>query len=115
MFVPWKALHSHHPVMEICAKGTERKRRWRVEEDTHAGFVTVFQSYGRPIAMVSLFKYPGRVLTASEDDWNTVVSNLSKAWRKWARMSRILGQEVSDAWKSGIFYKSVIQSTLLFG
>ena len=65
MFVPWKALHSHHPVMEICAKGMERKRRWRVEEDTHAGFVTVFQSYGRPIAMVSLFKYPGRVLTAS--------------------------------------------------
>ena len=63
---------------------------------------------------MSQFKYIGRVFNASENYWPVVISNFSKAWRKWDRMSRILGQEGSDARTTGIFYKSVVQATLLF-
>ena len=42
-------------------------------------------------------KYLGHILMAMEDDCLEVVANLSKDRKKWAWMSRILGQEVVDA------------------
>ena len=57
-----------------------------------------FQAYGRPLVVVSKFKYIRRVLTASDDDLPAVVGSLRKARRRWARMSRILGWEGADPW-----------------
>ena len=65
--------------------------------------------------MVTSFKYIGRVLTASDDDWPVVVANLRKAQKRWSRLSRILGRDGSDPKKFGKFYKAVVQETLLFG
>ena len=53
-------------------------------------------------------KYLGGVLTASEDDCQVEVPDLSKDWREWARISRILTQEGSDACTSVMFYKAVM-------
>ena len=44
-----------------------------------------------------------------------VVEMTQKARKKWARLSRILGQEGMDAKALGIFYKAVVQAVLLFG
>ena len=64
---------------------------------------------------VSEFKYLGRLITDSENDWLAVIENLRKAWRRWSWMLRILGRYVSDPWTSGNFYKEVVQATLLCG
>ena len=38
-----------------------------------------FEAYGEPIKAVSEFKYLGRVLKTTDDDWPAVVGNLKKA------------------------------------
>ena len=77
--------------------------------------VVAFQAYGRPLVAVSEFKYLGRVLTDSDDNWTTVVGNLRKAWKQWERMSCVLGQEISYPRSSGKIYKAVVHAKILFG
>ena len=55
-----------------------------------------FQAFFRPLYKVTSFKYLGRVLTSFDNKWLAGVSNLRKAWSKWARFSRIWGQEGTD-------------------
>ena len=74
-----------------------------------------FQAYRRPLETVTAFKYLGRVLTASADDWPSVVDKLRKDRSRWAYLSRILGREGSDPWTFSNFYKAVFQANLLFG
>ena len=38
-----------------------------------------FQAYGRPLGMVTSFKYLGRVLSALDGEWPVVVANIWKA------------------------------------
>ena len=38
-----------------------------------------FQAYGRPIARFALLRYLVQILTASDDDWPTMVGDLWKA------------------------------------
>ena len=64
--------------------------------------------------MVTLFKYLGQVLTATDNDWMAVVGNLWKAQKIWARMERMLGQEGARPRFSGMFFKAVMQAVLLF-
>ena len=65
--------------------------------------------------MVMEFKYLGRVLTKSGDDWLEVVGNIQKARSICSRFSRILGLEGTYPRTSDSFYKMVVQATLLFG
>ena len=44
-----------------------------------------------------------------------MVGNLGKARKSWGRLSRVLIQEGGNPKVSGIFYKAVAQSLLLFG
>ena len=37
-----------------------------------------FSAYGHPLDMVTSFWYLGRVISAADDDWPAVVSNLSQ-------------------------------------
>ena len=113
--VSWEALKIFHPATDIFAKGAERKLCRSVEEETCSGAVTVFQDYGRPLIMVSLFKYFSGVFSTPDDQCTTVVYNMSEAWRKWDIKYIILGREVLDAFTSFIFYKYFIQANLLFG
>ena len=74
-----------------------------------------FSVYGHPLKMVPYFKYLGRVLSASDDDWPEVIRNLTKAWAVWQRMLRILSMERARLRVSIFFFKSIIQLVLLFG
>ena len=71
--------------------------------------------YGEPIESVMAFKYLGRILTATDDDWPEVVGNIRKARRSWGRISRVLGMEGADPEVSRAFYISVTQAVFLFG
>ena len=65
--------------------------------------------------MVKEFRYLGRVLTATDDDWPAVTRNLHKARATWGRLARIMGREGADPKVSRNFYIAVTQQVLLFG
>ena len=51
----------------------------------------------------------------NDDDTQAVRDNLKKAWRIWARISRVLWVENASPRVCGMFYKGTVQSMLLFG
>ena len=65
--------------------------------------------------MVLYFKYLGGVLLAADDDWPSVIWNLTKTKVVWRRMARILIREGARPQVSVFFFKAVIQLVLIFG
>ena len=64
---------------------------------------------------VSEFRYIGRLLTATDDDWPAVAGNIKKARGSWGRLAWVLGREGADPKVSHNFYTAVTQQVLLFG
>ena len=64
---------------------------------------------------VSEFRYLGRLLTATDDDWTQVTGNIRKAQVSWGRLARLLVREGADPKVSRSFYTAVTQQVLLFG
>ena len=93
MQVPRKALNGRHLGTAQCAKGAERKRRQLAETETRENSEQAFKAYGEPMEAVSEFRYLGRLLTATDDDWPAVSGNIKKARRSWGRLARVLGRE----------------------
>ena len=50
-----------------------------VEEEDRVETVTTIQAYERPLETVSSFKYLGRLLIATNDDWPAVIPNIWKS------------------------------------
>ena len=73
-----------------------------------------FSAYGRPLEMVTSFRYLGWVISAADDDWPAVVRNLSRARAMWKRMTRILSREGAELQVSVFFFKAVVQAVFLF-
>ena len=113
--MPWAALNGRHPNTAQCTKVAERKCHSLAVEKARAGTERAFREYSHPLTNVAAFKYLDRILSSVDCDWTEVVVNLRKARKKWARMSRILGQEGANAQTSGTFFKAVVQAVLLFG
>ena len=65
--------------------------------------------------MVTSFQYLGWVISAVDDDWPVVVSNLSRARAVWKRMTRILIRKGAELQVYVFFFKAVVQVVLLFG
>ena len=95
-------------------KGGERKQRRLAAEESGVVFSTSFRAYGTPLEMVTSFKYLDRVLLVADDEWLTVFQNVVKAQTVWWIMSKILIRKVERPRISGFFFKSIIQSVLLF-
>ena len=74
-----------------------------------------FETYGEPIEAVLKFKYLGRFLTSTDNDWLAVVGNLKKARQSWGRLARVLSREGAEPKVSRTFYIAVTQAVLLFG
>ena len=79
MFVPWAELDLRHPETALCAWREEMNRRHMVEEEDQAGLVTAIQDYDRPLEILSSFKYLGRLLIETDEDWMAVIDNIWKA------------------------------------
>ena len=74
-----------------------------------------FHAYGIQVRAVTEFKYLGRVITNTDDDWPAVAGDIQKARANWGRFARILGREGADPKVSRSFYTAVTQQVLLFG
>ena len=74
-----------------------------------------FHAYGQPTEAVSEFRYLGRILTATDNDWLAVAENIKKERRSWGRLDWVLVREGADPKVSWNFYIDVTQQVLLFG
>ena len=92
MQVPRKALNRRHLGTAQCAKGAERKRRQLAETEMRENLEQAFSAYKQPMGAVLDFRYLGRLLTATDDDWLVVAGNIKKARRSWGRLDRVLGR-----------------------
>ena len=93
IFVSHKALNGLHMVTAFCQWVEESKRHHLEEKEARAGDETAITVYGITLAMVKSFKFLGRILMVAYNDWPVVVSNLRKARRNWAQLTRLLGRE----------------------
>ena len=110
-----RALNGHHLGTNQCRTGAERKIRRLAAAEGEAATERAFKAYGRRLNSVKEFRYLGRVLTATDDDWPAVARNLQKERATWGRLARILGREGADPKVSRNFYIAVTQQVLLFG
>ena len=108
-------MNGKHTNTDQCAKGAEWKRRRMAAEEMRESAARDFQACGMPLDTVTSFKYLGHILTASDGNWPAVVGNLRKARKSWDRLSRIPGREGYSPRVSGMFFKAVVQTVLIFG
>ena len=86
-----------------------------VEEELRESAKRDFQSYGRPLDTVAFFKYFRQIITASDDDQPAMVGNLSKSWKSWARLKRIMVRDGSRPRVPGMLLKAVLKAVLISG
>ena len=79
MQLPQRALNGRKLGTAQCLKGAEHQ----AEAETRENLEQAFEAYWAPIESVTEFKYQGRILTATDDDWPAVVGNLGKARGSW--------------------------------
>ena len=63
-----------------------------VSSEARAGTTTALTAYTSPFTTVPSFKYLGRILSTSYDDWTVVPHNLRKARKKWLQLSGVMGR-----------------------
>ena len=61
------------------------------------------------------FRYLGRPLDQTYDDWLSVWRNIMRASLVWGRLGTLLRWEGSEPRVSEIFYREVVQAILLYG
>ena len=93
ILVPWKALNGTHRRPSQCNRCAERQGRLLAAEEEREVTARSFSAYGRPLEMVTSFRYKVRVISAAYDDWPEVVKNLYQARAVWRRMTLILSRE----------------------
>ena len=113
MLVTWADLNGRHPNTAQWAKGADQKRCRMEVDEMQSSTERAFWAHGCPLTSVSQFNYIGRVLTASVDEWTTVVGNIKKALQKWDRFSRILGREGENTRMSGISVERLTSLSIL--
>ena len=85
-----KIVDQKHKMSEDCKKATRSRQARLDEKRQQSAREFTFTVSGTPIERVKEFKYLGRILDESDDDWPALQSNLKKAREKWSRIGRIL-------------------------
>jgi hypothetical protein len=115
MHVTPATLSSSHRQMTLCREGADRARQRSALEDARRAREVVLSIQGVQLKSASVFKYLGRPLSSTDDDWPAVYHNLSKARQRWTRVSRVLTREGAGVRTAASFYKAIVQSVLLYG
>ena len=64
---------------------------------------------------VTTFRYLGRSLDQTDDDWPDVRKNIMRARSVWGRLGTLLQREEEEPRVSEIFYRAVMQAIILHG
>ena len=93
MHIPFSALNGHHQNSKLCHEGTDHRRQREAVADACQALEVPFRAKGDQLKWVTTFKYLGRPLAMTDDDWPAIYRNLSRARQKWGRFSRLLVRE----------------------
>lgn len=115
MFVRPIAFRNGHQTSAKCRAGAARWRQRMALEHARSSRSVRFAAGGVDLESVSTFKYLGRPLSATGNDWPALYTNLTKARQRWAMISRILTREGAQPAVSAMFYKAIVQTVLLYG
>jgi hypothetical protein len=120
LLVTWSLLDRNantiaHQQTARCAKGT--RCEIRQEQQLANEFVedTTLTIRNIEIEKVDTFKYLGRPLSAKSNEVPAINQNLREANKTWGLIRNLLKREGSDIKTSSTFYKTIVQSTLLYG
>ena len=109
------AVRRGHRFSGICLAARDRRRQRQAIQRAHAAAEVTLTATGAELETVHTFRYLGRPLSTTDNDWPALYWNLAKARQRWKAITRVLVREGVTPRVSGMFYKAVVQSTLLFG
>ena len=66
--VQWNDLNGTHIHTSQCNQGLERKRQGLVAEEEREVTVRAFSAYGRPLEMMTSFRYLRRRISSSDEE-----------------------------------------------
>lgn len=104
-----------HQKSADCKRFTAIKEKRLKAEVQKAAAQFVFTVNGIPIKHPKEFKYLGRIMEENDDDQAAINRNLQKARQKWGMIGRIFAKKGANSKVMGSFYKTIIQSVLLYG
>jgi hypothetical protein len=105
----------NHQSTKMCRDGRARKQQIEAAIRAHRAQAVTFQACNTQLENVNAFSYLGRLTTNTDNDWPAVYKNLKKARAKWAMITKILVRDNASPRISGMFYKAIVQSVLLYG
>ena len=109
------ALNRGHRHTRLCREGWVQRKQHEAAEAARVALRKTFTAYGEDLERVEVFKYLGRLLAYDDNDSQAMRSNLKKARKSWAQVSRVLRAENASPKVCGVFYKATVQAVLLFG
>ena len=109
------AFCSTHYSSNLCLNGTIGKTQREATAASVRSLDVTFTAYGDELERVEVFKYLGRLMSMDDNDIQAVRSNMRKARKVFARLSRLLRMDNATPRACGMFYKATIQAVLLFG
>ena len=71
-------------------------------------------AYGVPLTLVTSFKYLRIVLSAADNNWPAVISNLWRERHNWLRLTRVLSREGADDRTSVQIYLAMVQLVMMY-
>ena len=95
--------------------GTARKKQWEAAVESVRALDVTFTAYWDDLEQVDVFKYLGCLMAMNDNAIQAVPSNLQKARKIRAHLSRLLCTDNATPRASGMFSKATIQAVLLFG
>jgi len=104
-----------HYSTKFCKMITRQRLGWAKALRQLQASQATFHIGSAIIQNVSEFKYLGRILHHADLDDAAVFHNLQKARKTWFRVYRVLRADGCSPHVMAYFYKTIIQSTLLFG
>ena len=82
-----------HQATKTCKAMHAARLQRKAVSDSAVALDSKFYAYGEELERVEVFKHIGRLIAFDDDDIQAVRGNLKKAWRVWARISRVLRDE----------------------
>ena len=93
-----------HRRTQICDNSNQI--RWRrqnldiANRCAEANFIIMGEEGAESIEGVDIFKYFGRPLDRSDDDWPEVLRDIRKAWQVWGWLGKLMQREGADQFVS---------------
>ena len=67
-----------------------------------------------PLEPSTAFPFLVRIVSYNNSYWESMYQNLWKARRQWGVVGKVVTNMGATVWVCGVFYKSIVQSVLLY-